>query len=79
MLPFLVWIPVATSLVLGLVFLFTGDGRPALKTLGIAVFVAAIYLQFFSRYALYGMLLQIALALVLAVWRRGEVAPRGQF
>ena len=41
MLPFLAWIPVTTSLVLGVVYLHQGDARPAAKVLGVAVFVAA--------------------------------------
>ena len=69
-LPLLVWAPAATSLILGVVYLFLGDGRPALKILGAFVFLAAVYLQFFSRYVLAGLLLQIALALYLALWHR---------
>jgi len=69
-LPFLVLVPVATSLILGVVYFFLGDARPASKILGTVVFLAALYLQFFSGYSLVGLLLQIALALYLAWWRR---------
>ena len=70
MLPFLAWIPLGTSLVLGAVFLITTDVRRLPKILGIAIFAVAVCLQFFSRFALAGLLLQIALALALALWRR---------
>lgn len=70
MLIFLAWIPVGTSLIFGLIYLVSTEGRPLLKVLGIAVFAVAVYLQFFSRYALAGMLLQIVLALSLALWHR---------
>ena len=70
MLPFLAWIPVGTSLVLGVVFLVSTEGQPLPKIIGIAIFALAVYLQFFSRLTLAGLLLQIALALSLALWRR---------
>ena len=70
MLPLLVWVPVATSLILGRIYLFAEEGRPACKIIGSVVFLVAVYLQFFSRHALIGLLLQTALALVLAVWRK---------
>jgi hypothetical protein len=70
MLPLLVWVPVVTSLVLGVVYLFLGDADPRVKVLVVVVFVAAVYLQFFSRHALAGMLLQIALAFYLVLWKR---------
>jgi hypothetical protein len=66
----LVWVPAATSLILGVVYLFFGDAKPAFKFLGVVVFFGALYLQFFSRHSLIGLLLQIALALYLAVWRQ---------
>lgn len=69
-LPLLVWAPAATSLILGVVYLFLGDARSAFKILGVFVFLAAVYFQFFSRYVLVGLLLQIALALYLALWHR---------
>jgi hypothetical protein len=74
MLSFLAWVPVGTSLILGVVCLFLGDGRPAFKILGIVVFLAAVYLQFLSRYSLVGLLLQIVLALCLALWRRMDLS-----
>ena len=69
MLFILVWVPVSTSLILGVVYLW-GDAKPPSKILATVVFVAAVYLQFFSRHSLLGLLLQIALALYLAIWRR---------
>ena len=70
MLPFLVLLPVATSLILGIVYVFHGDGPPAIKIVGTVVLGSALYLQFFSRHSLFGLLLQIALAVSLALWRR---------
>lgn len=70
MLFLLVWVPVGTSLVLGVVYLLYGDARPAFKILGAVIFFFAVYLQFFSSHSLFGMLLQITLALYLAMWLR---------
>jgi hypothetical protein len=70
MLPLLALIPVGTSLILGVVFLFLGEARPGVKGLGTIVFFIAVYLQFFSTFSLPGMLLQIVLALCLAWWRQ---------
>ena len=70
MLFILAWIPVTTTLVLGGVYLYQGEARPAFKVLGIAVFVVAVYLQFFSIHSLIGLLLQVALAFGLAFWWR---------
>ena len=72
MLPLLVLVPAATSLILGVVYLVAGDARIALKISGAAVFLTAVYLQFFSRYVLPGLLVQTTLALALAVWRRAR-------
>jgi len=75
MLLILAWIPAATSLVLGVVYLYQGEARPAFKVLGVAIFVAAVYLQFFSMHSLIGMLLQVGLAFGLAFWwRLGRLA-----
>lgn len=74
MLPFLVLLPVATSLILGIVYVFHGDGLPAIKIVGTVVFGSALYLQFFSRHSLFGLLLQIALAVSLALWRRVDAS-----
>lgn len=74
MLTFLVLVPVATSLILGVAYLFSGKARPVLKILGTVVFIAAVYLQFYSRHSLVGLLLQISLALCLALWRRTRAA-----
>lgn len=74
MLPFLVLLPVATSLILGIVYVFHGDGPPAIKIGGTVVFGSALYLQFFSRHSLFGLLLQIALAVSLALWRRVDAS-----
>jgi hypothetical protein len=69
-LPVLAWVPVGTSLILGMMYLHLGEARPALKFLGTVVFVAALYLQFFSSHTLAGLLLQVGLALCLAMWQR---------
>ena len=74
MLPCLVLIPIITSLVLGIVYVFHSDGPRAIKIIGILAFGTAMYLQFFSRHALVGMLLQVALALSLALWRKMDTA-----
>jgi hypothetical protein len=70
----LAFIPVATSLILGIVFVAAGDASPARKLSITAVFLVAVYLQFYSRHGLAGMLLQIALAVGLAVWRKANAA-----
>jgi len=63
-------VPAATSLILGIVYLVAGDASLARKLLVAAVFLIAVYLQFFSLHVLAGMLLQLVLALGLAVWRK---------
>ncbi len=70
MLFILFWVPAATSLILGVVYLLFADARPEYKILGVIVFGTAAYLQFFSRHSLLGMLVQSALALYLVLWRR---------
>ena len=70
MVPFLVWIPAGVSAIIGVVYVFYGDAKPLYKMLGVALFVVATYLQFFSSYALAGLLLQVGLALSLALWLR---------
>ena len=67
-------VPVATSLILGIVYLAAGDASLARKLCVTAGFLVAVYLQFFSRHGIFGMLLQIALALGLAVWRKADAA-----
>lgn len=67
---FLGWVPVLASAVLGGLYLTLGDGAPTIKILGSGVFLTAAYLQFFSAYALAGILLQVALAFTLEMWRR---------
>jgi hypothetical protein len=69
-LPFLALVPAATSLILGLMYLYLGEARPPLKILGTFIFVAASYLQFFSSHSLFGLLCQVGLALCLAMWQR---------
>lgn len=64
----LMWVPVTASLILSLLYLVTGEGRPSLKVLIFAVFFIAVILQFRSSYPLAGLLLQACLALALAVW-----------
>lgn len=62
--------PILASAVLGILYLWQGDGGAAIKAIGVAVFVIAAYLQFFSPYLVPGILLQVALALTLEFWRR---------
>lgn len=64
------YVPVLASLVLGILYLSWGDGSPVTKAAGAAVFLVAAYLQFLSPYMVPGVLLQIALALTLEIWRR---------
>jgi len=73
MLPFLVLVPLGTSLVLGIVYVMSWDTRPASKIVVGAVFVAAVYLQFFTRHSLIGLLLQVVLALYLAMWQKLKI------
>ena len=70
MFPLLFYLPVLVSLVLGIGYVAFGESRPAAKVAVIAIFGIAAALQFLTRHALAGMLLQIALALFLAVWRK---------
>ncbi len=63
-------VPVFVTLVLGLVFLFLGSASPGFKLTGVVVFAGAVYLQFVSRFSLTGLLIQIALAFSLALWRK---------
>ncbi len=71
---FLGWVPVLVSAVLGGLYLALSDGAPTTKIIGSGVFLTAAYLQFFSAYALAGILLQAALAFSLEMWRRVGVA-----
>ena len=68
--PFLAWVPAGTSLILGVIYLYLGEASPALKMVGTAIFIAALYLQFFSSHTLFGLLFQVGLALCLAMWHR---------
>lgn len=70
MLPLLAFLPVGTSLVLGVLYVGFGDARGSSKILVMIVFLVAVWLQFSSPYALVGMLLQIGLAVFLLLWRR---------
>ena len=72
MFPLLFFIPVFVTLFLGVAFLSFSEASPVFKLAGVAFFAAAVYLQFFSRFALAGMLIQVALALSLALWRKME-------
>jgi hypothetical protein len=63
-------VPILTSLVLGLIFLWLGYGSSLSRATGVVVFVVAAYLQFFSPYMVAGILLQAALALTLEIRRR---------
>ena len=66
----LFFIPVFVTLFLGVAFLFFGSAGPAIKLAGVVCFAVAVYLQFFSRFHLAGLLIQIALAFSLALWRK---------
>jgi len=70
MFPILFFIPVLVSFSLGVAFLVFGSARPGFKLAGVLVFGTAVYLQFFSRFALVGLLIQVALAVSLALWRK---------
>ena len=65
-------VPVTTSLILGLVYLVAGESRPGLKIFVASLILVAVWLQFFSRLALLGLLVQTAVALGLAVWRKAN-------
>jgi hypothetical protein len=64
------WVPVLASFVLGILYLSDGEGASITKVVGVVVFLVAAYLQFFSPYMTAGVLLQVALAFTLEVWRR---------
>lgn len=64
------FVPVVASLVLGVLYLAYGEGGWVIRTGGLAVFVLATYLQFFSAHLLAGVVLQVALAFTLEMWRR---------
>jgi len=70
MLGLLMLVPVVTSLILGLVYLFVGEAAAGFKVLGAILFLAGVILQFRSPYPLAGFVLQAGLALTLAVWRK---------
>ena len=70
MFPLLFLIPVFVSLFLGVAYVRLGSAGPGIKLAGILVFAIAVYLQFSSRFALAGLLIQIALALSLVLRRR---------
>ena len=67
---FLFLVPVFASALLGLVFVLFSDAGPGWKASVVVIFGLAAYLQFFSRHTLAGLLLQIGLALALALWKR---------
>ena len=73
-LPLLSFVPAATSLILGIVYVLAAEARPAVKLSAIVVFLVAVYLQFFSSHTLAGLLVQISLAVVLAIWHRMNVS-----
>ena len=64
------WVPVLTSFVLGILYLNDGEGVSITKAVGVAVFLVAVYLQFFAPFMTAGVLLQVALAFTLEMWRR---------
>ena len=70
MMAFLGYVPIFASLVLGALYLWAGDGSTVTKVIGATVFLTAGYLQFFSPYMVAGVLLQVALAFTLEMWRR---------
>lgn len=67
-------LPAAASLILGIVYVALGEASIARKRTVAVVFLVAVYLQFLTRHAMAGMLLQITLALGLAVWRKTDRA-----
>jgi hypothetical protein len=67
---FVFFLPVVVSIVLGPIYLATSAGSPWVKLAGVVAFGAAVYLQFFSAYPLAGLLVQVGVALSLAVWRK---------
>lgn len=67
-------VPVAASCILGLIYLLTEESSPRVKLLICGVFLLAAYLQFASRFSLLGLLLQAALAAVLAIWWKLETS-----
>jgi hypothetical protein len=74
MFQYLLLIPAGTSLILGIVYLFLGEARPLTKGIGAIAFLVGLYVQFFSSYAVAGLLLQTALAFCLAVWKKMDEA-----
>ena len=70
MMAFLGYVPIFASFVLGILYLWTGEGGTVTKAIGVAVFLTAAYLQFFSPHMVAGVLLQVLLALTLEFWRR---------
>ena len=66
------YVPVLASAALGLLYLALGEGSPRLKGVGVMVFLVAAYLQFVAGDLLPGILLQIALAFTLEMWRRAN-------
>ena len=67
---FLGYVPIFASFVLGVIYLWAGEAGTVTKVIGAAVFLVAAYLQFFSPYMVAGVLLQVALAFTLEMWRR---------
>lgn len=63
-------IPPGVSLVLGIVFLVTSDSRPLVKFIVVGLFLLGTYFQFFSGYRLVGVLIQVGLAIGLALWMK---------
>lgn len=70
MLSVLFLLPVLTTATLGAVYLLTGSQRARWGPLVVVLFAVAAYLQFGSRHVLAGLLLQVAVALALAIWHR---------
>jgi hypothetical protein len=70
MMAFLGYVPIFASFVLGVLYLWAGDGSSVTKVIGAVVFLTAAYLQCFSPFMVAGVLLQVALALTLEFWRR---------
>lgn len=70
MMAFLGYVPIFASFVIGIQYLWAGEGGTVTKVVGALVFLTAAYLQFYSPYMVAGVLLQVALALTLEFWRR---------
>jgi hypothetical protein len=68
-------IPIFTSLILGVIFLFAGQARLVVKIGGALFFLMALFVQCSTPHFAIGVVMQTALAISLEMWRRMN-APR---